>query len=275
VTPGPIREDKYSVKSVRVGGPADYFGAIESLREKLSGEPELVILFNDAIKGEDVRRLVEFGESLGIPVKYIALVDYSNSRGAIDMGLVPGPGGMRLDQMIAADLDVLWVVGANPLEGGKARKAGFVVVQDMFLTETAQQADVVLPAANAYEKNGTVTNVTGEVQRLKHAINTMGAKPDLEIMGFIAREMGAAAAVGPWSPQVVFEEIRKQVHGYDIPLPVIATGGAAQTMPVNGRVPVEDRPDLVYSDRNGLFSSGTLGRYSKVLHSVVESRMSR
>ena len=68
----------------------------------------------------------------------------------------------------------------------------------MFLTETAQQADVVLPAACAYEKNGTVTNVSGEVQRLKRAINTMGAKPDLEIMGFIAREMGVAAALGPW-----------------------------------------------------------------------------
>src|SRR5690349_19377292 len=188
------------------------------MREKLAKEPELVILFNDAIKGDDVRRLVDFGESLGIPVKYVALVDYSNSRGATDMGVVPGPGGMRLDEMIAAPLDVLWVVGANPFEGGGQRKAGFLVVQDMILTETAQQADVVLPAANAYEKNGTVTNTTGEVQRLKHAINTMGAKPDLEIMGFIAREMGAAAAVGPWSAQVVFDEIRKTVHGYDIPL---------------------------------------------------------
>ena len=255
--------------------PADYFAALEQMRDKLKAEPELVILFNDAIKGEDVRRLVEFGESLGMPVKYVALVDYSNSRGAIDMGLIPGEGGMRLHEMLAADLDVLWVVGANPYKLGAARKAGFLVVQDMFLTETAQLADVVLPAANAYEKSGTVTNTTGEVQRLKHAINTMGAKPDLEIMGFIAREMGKAAAVGPWSAQVVFEEIRKTVHGYDIPSPVIATGGAAQTMPVNGRVPVEDRPDLVHSDRNGLFSSGTLGRYSKVLHSVVENGMSR
>ena len=41
------------------------------------------------MKGEAVRKLVEFGQSLGIPVKYCALVDYSNSRGAIDMGLVP------------------------------------------------------------------------------------------------------------------------------------------------------------------------------------------
>ncbi len=275
VTPGPVREDKYSVASVRAGSPADSFAALESLRDKLKGEPELVILFNDAIKGDDVRRLVEFGESLGIPVKYVALVDYSNSRGAIDMGVVPGEGGMRIDEMLAADLDVLWVVGANPYEGGAPRKAGFVVAQDMFLTETARLADVVLPAANAYEKNGTVTSVTGEVQRLKLAIQTMGAKADLEIMGFIAREMGAAAALGPWSPLVVFDEIRKNVHGYDIAMPVLATGGAAQTTPVNGRAPVENRPDLVKSDHNGLFSSGTLGRYSKVLHSVVESRMSR
>ena len=77
------------------------------------------------------------------------------------------------------------------------------------------------------------------MQRLTRAINTMGAKPDLEIMGFIAREMGVAAALGPWVPDTVFAEIRKTVRGYDVPMPVIATGGAAQTMPVNGRIPVE------------------------------------
>ena len=57
----------------------------------------------------------------------------------------------------------------------------------------------------------------------------------------------------------MFEEIRKNVHGYNIPLPSIATGGAAQTMPVNGRVPVERRPDLMQSAHNSLFTSGTLG----------------
>jgi NADH-quinone oxidoreductase subunit G len=177
--------------------------------------------------------------------------------------------------MLAAHLDVLWVVGANPLRSGAPRDAGFLVVHDMFLTETALQADVVLPAASAYEKNGTVTNVTGELQRLKRAVNTMGPKSDLEIMGFIGREMGAAAALGPWLPEVVFDQIRKTVRGYDIPLPVIVAGGAAQTTPVNGRIPVETRPGLVHSDHNGLFASGTLGRYSKVLNSVVESRLSR
>ena len=160
-------------------------------------------------------------------------------------------------------------------EGGAQRKAGFLVVQDMFLTETAQLADVVLPAANAYEKNGTVTNVTGEVQRLKHAINTMGAKPDLEIMGFIAREMGVGGGARSVVAADGFRGNPQERSRIRLPVPVIATGGAAQTMPVNGRIPVENRPDLVHSDHNGLFASGTLGRYSKVLNSVVESRMSR
>jgi NADH-quinone oxidoreductase subunit G len=298
VTRGPVREDKYSVAGVRLYAldlscktedkysvaAADYFQALESFRDKLKAEPELVILFDDSFKSDDLRKLVEFGESLGIPVKYIPLVDYSNSRGAVDMGLTPEllPGyvpseqpGMRVHEMLEADLSVLWVMGANPLKNGAAKKAGFLVVQDMFLTETAQQADIVLSAACAYEKNGTVTNVTGEVQRLKKGPQTMGAKADLEIMGFIAREMGAAAVVGPWTPAHVFEEIRQHVHGYDIPLPIVETGGAAQTMPVNGRIPVESRPELVRSDRNGLFASGTLGRYSKILNSVLEGRVSR
>jgi NADH-quinone oxidoreductase subunit G len=283
VTPGPVREDKYSVASIRV--PASgYFTALESLRDRLKAEPELVILFDDSFKGADIGKLVEFTESLGIPVTFVCLVDYANSRGAIDMGVAPellpgyqpaGAPGMHVAEMIATNLDVLWVVGANPLKGGVNRKAGFLVVQDMFLTETASQADIVLPAASAYEKNGTVTNVTGEVQRLTRALNTMGAKADLEIMGFIAREMGVAATLGPWLPDTVFEEIRKTVRGYSVPAPVLATGGAAQTMPVNGRIPVETPPDLVHSDHNGLFASGTLGRYSKVLNSVIESRLSR
>ncbi|HEX3877344.1 MAG TPA: NADH-quinone oxidoreductase subunit NuoG, partial [Bryobacteraceae bacterium] len=252
-TPKPVREDKYATLSVRASG----LDALEQVRDKLKGEPELVVIFDDSIKGADIAKLVEYGESLGVPVKYVCLVDYSNSRGAIDMGLTPEllPGfkpangnGLHYGDMLDADLSVLWVVGENPYKNGATKKTRFLVVQDMFLTETGQQADVVLPAASAYEKHGTITNGTGEVQRLKKAINTMGAKPDLEIIGFLAREMGVAQTMGPWVSDVVFEEIRKHVRGYNVPLPVIATGGAAQTMPVNGRIPVESRPDLVQSD---------------------------
>jgi NADH-quinone oxidoreductase subunit G len=283
VTPEPVREDKYAVASVRVGQALRPVN-LESLRDKLQAEPELVILFDDTYKGGDLRQLVDFAESLAIPVKFLCLLDYANSRGALDMGVTPellpgyipiGEPGMHLGEMVSAPLSALWVVGANPLKGGLERKAGFLVVQDMFLTETALQADVVLPAASAYEKNGTVTNTSGEVQRLTRAIETMGAKSDLEIMGFLAREMGAAAALGPWAPETVWAEIRQTVRGYDIPMPAIAAGGAAQTVPFAVGPGVELRPDLVHSDHNGLFASGTLGRYSKVLNSVVENRLSR
>jgi NADH-quinone oxidoreductase subunit G len=162
------------------------------------------------------------------------------------------------------------VVGGNPLQRGPlASEKAFVVLHEMFLTETAQRADVIFPAASAYEKSGTVTNVCGEVQRLKAGPKFMGSKPDLEIMGLLAKEMGAN--IGIWLPDKVFEEIRKTVRGYNVALPVIASGGAAQTVPVNGRVPVTSRPELIQSSRDTLFTSGSLGRYSKMLNSVPEA----
>ena len=279
VTPGPVREQSIAVRSV-ISEPGHELADVESLREELQKEPELVILFGDAIKGDAVRKLVAFGDSLGIPVKYVCLLDYSNSRGASDMGVSYdlGPGyqpaagqGLAYDEILAApNLDVLWVVGANPLKHTSlGSRNAFVIVQDLFMTETASRADILFPAASAYEKHGTVTNVCGEVQRLKGGVQVMGTKPDLEILGLLSKEMGAN--LGIWSPEKVFEEIRQNVHGYNIPLPVIATGGAAQTAPVNGRVVAASRPELIQSACDTLFTSGTLGRYSKKLNSTIEA----
>jgi len=268
VTSGPVREDGQAVASVRVEKGGEIAG-VESLREKLAAEAELVVLFGDAIQGDALRKLIAFGDSLGIAVKYICLLDYSNSRGAFDMGVLPREGGMSREQMLAdAELDVLWVVGANPLKSAAlASSKAFVVVQDLFMTETAKRADVVLPAASAYEKSGTVTNVCGEVQKLKSAIKVMGAKTDLEICGLIAKEMGLN--VGIWMPEKMLEEIRQNVRGYNVPLPVLTTGGAAPTVPLNGRVAA--LPGSVSSAGDTLFTSGTLSRYSKILNSVMES----
>jgi NADH-quinone oxidoreductase subunit G len=267
VTTGPVREDHQAAASVRVEKGGELAG-VESLRDKLKAEGDLVVLFGDAIQGENLRKLIAFGDSLGIPVKYVCLVDYSNSRGAFDLGLIPRDGGMSREQMLAAsDLDVLWVVGANPLKNAKlASTNAFVVVQDLFMTETAKRANIILPAASAYEKSGTVTNTCGEVQKLKSAIKVMGTKTDLEIAGLIAKEMGLN--LGIWLPEKMFEEIRKTVHGYDVPLPVLATGGAAPTAPLNGRVAA--LPGVIASSGDTLFTSGSLGRYSKVLNSVME-----
>jgi anaerobic selenocysteine-containing dehydrogenase len=185
------------------------------------------------------------------------------------MGVLPRDGGMSCEQMVAAtDLDVLWVVGANPLKGGGAvaSKNAFVVVQDLFMTETAKQADIVLPAASAYEKNGTVTNVCGEVQRLKQAIKVMGTKTDLEIFGQIAKEMGLN--LGIWLPDKVFEELRKNVHGYSVSPALLAVGPVA-TMPLDGRV--AELPGAIQSAGDTLFTSGSLTPYSAVLNAVMEA----
>ncbi len=282
VTPGPVREDSYGItKRAELGRE---FESLEGWREQLAKEPELVILFGAAIKGEQIRKIVGFGDSLGIPVKYVCLVDYSNSRGASDMGLLPdllpgykpcGEGGMQpglnYDQMLAdPNLDALWIVGANPLARATlAAEKAFIVVQDLFMTETAQRADVVLPAASVYEKNGTVTNVCGEVQKLTQGPKTMGVKSDLEIITLLAKEM--RADLGLTTRESIFAEIRRSVRGYDLPVEVLETGGAAHTAPVNGRITFDSRPELIRSAGNTLYTSGTLGRYSKMLGALIES----
>ncbi|MBV8571450.1 MAG: NADH-quinone oxidoreductase subunit NuoG [Acidobacteriaceae bacterium] len=283
VTPGPVREDNYGT-GVRAD-PGREFEVLATLREKLAAETELIFLFGAAIKGAAIRQLVEFGDSLGIPVKYICLLDYSNSRGASDMGLLPDllPGyrhvseigldpGMDCDQMLSdPNLEALWVVGSNPL----ARQSlgatnAFLVVSDLFLTETARRADVVFPAMSAYEKNGTVTNVCGDVQKLSRGPKTMGTKSDLDIVALLAREM--RADLGPTKVDDVFQEIRRTVRGYEnLPFGVIETGGAAATAPVHGPVRFESRPELIRPTANGLFTSGTLGRFSGMLNGLIES----
>ncbi len=280
VTPGPVREDQYAARSLRAeaGGEVE---RLEELREELKARQNLVVLYGASVKGEAVRRLVAFGDSLGIPVKYVCLVDYVNSRGAVDMGLLPhlGPGykpveipGMHLDAMMAApDLDVIWVAGANPLEGGRefASKNAFVIVHELFLTETAQRADVVLPSMSLYEKNGTVTNVCGEVQRTKAGPKVMGTKSDLDILGLLAAQLGFD--IGIPSQEKVLDEIRRTVRGYNVPLPVLATGGAAQAAVLNGNVPVDAQPEQVRPSGDTLFTSGTLGKYSKRLAQLMEA----
>jgi NADH dehydrogenase/NADH:ubiquinone oxidoreductase subunit G len=208
-------------------------------------------------------------ELLPESARYIALVDYANSRGAFDMGVTPGEGGLTWEQMVELELDVLWVVGANPLSG-LARRAQFLVVQELFLTETARQADVVLPALAAYEKSGSFTNTCGEVQRLTKGPVTSGPKSDLEIMGLIARQMGCATAAP--TAEAVLEEIRRTAPGYDIPYANFLSGGAVPTSPQSGHfVPAR----AIQSARDSLFTSGTLGRYCPVLLSVREKDMVR
>jgi NADH-quinone oxidoreductase subunit G len=324
--------------AVTLGGTTEAWTA---LREKLRGETNLIVIFGSEIRGEAVSSLVNF--TAGIQgAKIIALADYANSRGAADMGLYPDllPGyhpaehanpfheewggvpqnkGLALPEMIesakAGKLKALYVVGSNPVgrEGIDpfALSNTFVVVQDMFLTETAAIADVVLPAANAYEKSGTFTNTCGDLQLVKKAGEVTDTKTDFEMIVRIADAMGidvhklvpfgrgTRADMGqsrgaqsgeadrhivwleahglepkmsPFDPMAILDEIQRLVPGYDFSRVNVLSGNDEHTTLTKSGPGAMQDPALIVPASDTLFTSGTLGRYSKALNSVMESR---
>ncbi len=300
------------------------------------GEASLVIVIGSELRGADLEALVKWG--LGREgVRFAYLGDHANSRGAADMGLFPDllPGyvpvsaagafateyagmpataGMTRQEMLAGGLEALLVVGANPAAAGSgvgqsvdlgALKNTFVIVQDLFLTQTAALADVVFPAASLYEKTGTVTNTFGDLQMVKKAADHAGVKPDFEILVRLAGSMGVdvkklvpfgsggvTADLGqsrgaqsgeadrhavwlasnglepklsPFDPLAVLDEIERLVPGYKLDRLNLFEGNDVPTEP--GFVPVSalNGSGAIVPAHDGLFTSGTLGRYSPAL----------
>ncbi len=181
-----------------------------------------------------------------------ALQRENNGQGACDMGSLPDflPGYQGIDDArarrgfeerwgvsLSADagltalemmeqanegrLKAMLIMGENPVASfphpSLVREAlaalDFLVVSDMFLTETAQLATVVLPAASFAEKDGTFTNFEGRVQRLRRAIAPPGdSQPDWEIILELASRMGCPMPYS--SPELVREEIEALVPLY-------------------------------------------------------------
>jgi NADH-quinone oxidoreductase subunit G len=312
-------------------------------REALRAEPNLLIIFGSEYRGRDIDALVNYGVWLA-HARFACLGDYVNSRGAADMGLLPGllPGyvpvaeggpfaeeygealpptpGMDLVEMFDAaergELAALYVVGANPVArygiDPAALKNTFIVVQDMFLTETAMLADVVLPTSNLYEKAGTVTNTYGDQQLVKKAGDRAGVRSDFELMVRLADCMGAdpkklvpfgrgvhadmgqtrgaqsgeadrhsvwlaaqnlEPKLSPFDPFAILDEIQRLVPGYQVSRMELLAGNDVHVQ--SSLVQIDAGPErhaLILPAEDTLFTSGTLGRYSTVLHSVMESR---
>jgi NADH-quinone oxidoreductase subunit G len=311
-----------------------------SLRDQVRGEKKLIIILGSELRGKDISSVVKIGSGIS-EAKVICLADYANSRGAADMGLYPDllpgyhtvtkPGafheewggipqtaGLTLPEMIesakAGKLKGFYVVGANPI--GRLGvdphifSQTFVVVQDMFLTQSAVIADVVLPAANAYEKSGTFTNTCGDLQLVKKAGEVTGTKPDFEMivriadaMGFDVRRLvlfgrGVKADMGqsrgaqsgeadrhavwlearglepkmsPFDPMAILDEIQRLVPGYDVSRINLLAGNDEHTaLSLSGPGASHD-PELIVPANDDLFTSGTLGRYSRTLNSVLEN----
>src|SRR5262249_58908076 len=128
-----------------------------------------------------------------------------------------------LEAASRGEIRALYVMGANPVvrypNAAKVEQAlnavEFLVVQDLFLTETAARADVVLPALTVAEKNGTLTNVEGRVQRFVRAMDPLGAgKPDWWILNGVASRMGQSLGYG--SVETIVADIRKALAQGDL-----------------------------------------------------------
>jgi NADH-quinone oxidoreductase subunit G len=309
--------------------------ALESFCDAIKAEEKLLILIGSELRGADLKRLIEFG--LNIPgAKFALLSDYVNSRGAADMGLLPdmlpgyvpvsAPGpfaehnapttnGLDLLQIFEAagrgDLSALYVVNSNPISrfnvDPAALKDTFVVVQDMFMTETAKLADVILPAANLYEKGGSVTNSYGDLQLVRKAADRAGVRTDFEMIVRVADKMGAdikslvpfgkglradmgqsrgaqsgeadrhavwltannlEPKLSPFDPWAILDEIQRLVPGYNLLRLQLLSGNDQHIEPEAAASSAPGRRDLVLPSGDTLFTSGTLGRFSPALNDV-------
>ena len=285
------------------------------LKAGLEAESDVAVVFGAEISGAAIATLVAFGSKLPGKTRYLVLGDYANSRGAADMGVLPDrlPGyayvgsphahtsfeelwscgpippklGLTAPQMVeaaqAGKLKALYVMGANPLAhfgtlGLGRGKLDLLIVQEMFLTETAQVADIVFPATSAYEKDGTVTNTSGEIQMLRKGAEVMGPRSDFDLLRILSHQLdklGMGKAFHYKNPAVVFEEIRKAVSGYNVQPAGLLTGGAEATrveFARNGHVPYDVPVGLIRPAKDTLFTSGTLGRFCTMMESLPEAK---
>jgi NADH-quinone oxidoreductase subunit G len=292
--------------------------ALAGFRDAIKSAENLLILIGSELRGAELKRLIDFG--LTLPgTKFALLGDYANSRGAADMGLLPDmlPGytpvgpidtqdpssriaieysspttpGLDMLQIFDAaalgNLSALYVVSANPVArygiDPRSLQNTFVVVQDMFLTETAALADVILPAANLYEKSGSVSNSYGDLQQVKKAADRAGVRTDFEMIVRIADKMGAdlrklvpfgagvradmgqtrgaqsgeadrhavwltannlEPRLSPFDPYAILDEIQRLVPGYNLLRLQLLSGNDQHLSPA--ATPARDTSDLVH-----------------------------
>ncbi len=166
-----------------------------------------LLLALDRIRGEGSGLLVlgEKGNVQGVVdmgLHPALLPGWRNAAGNSRGGQTPGPGwscGEMLARAAAGEVGAWWIAGHDPLfawsRSWNVREAidgaGFVVVQDAFLTETARHADVVLPAAIFIERTGTIVGADGARRALTAATRApAGAAQDHDIIAEVGRRLG-------------------------------------------------------------------------------------
>jgi formate dehydrogenase alpha subunit len=183
---------------------------------------------------------------------------------------LPDKSGLTVTEMVelagSGEIKAMYVMGENPLVAdadiNHAREAmknlDFLVVQDIFLSETAEIADVVLPGATYAEKAGTFTATDRRVQMVNQAIEPLGqSKPDDEIIMLLAGKMGAKGFEFS-SPANVMAEIASLTPIYGGINYQRLDGGTVLQWPC----PSEDHPGTPYLHKDK-FSRG-LGKFHAI-----------
>ncbi|MBI5030461.1 MAG: NADH-quinone oxidoreductase subunit NuoG [Chloroflexi bacterium] len=203
----------------------------------------------------------------------IALYPHNNSTGAIDFGLLPthGAGRIKLEakglpvrDMTSGKVRALYAMACDPALDGNFTKPDFLVVQDLFLTETAKLADVVLPAQSFAERDGTFTNTERRVQFFRAALKPIGeTKPDWWIVSEIAKRLG-----GKWEyngASQVMDEISTSVSLYKGMTYAALSENVKMPRPPYGQGNPSDQPTEIAMGELENISSG------KMWASVAES----
>jgi formate dehydrogenase alpha subunit len=170
--------------------------------------------------------------------------------------------GLTMTTMLPAipegKIKALYIVGENPVlsdaDAGHVVKSmkqlDFLIVQDIFMTETAQLADVVFPATTFAEKSGTFSNTERRVALVRQAIEPIGdSRPDWQIIAELSRRLGYPMDYA--DPEAIFEEIRTVTPSYaGITYARLDNEGGLQWP-----CPTTEHPGTVYLHR-GQFSRG-------------------
>ena len=186
---------------------------------------------------------------------------------------LPGSPGLThveiFDAIYEKKIKALYVVGENPIlsEANSShvedalKKLDFFVVQDIFLSETARLADVVLPAASFAEKDGTFTNTERRVQRIRKAITPPGdAKPDSWITCRIAEKMGGKG-FNFSRPEEIMEEISSLTPSYKG-----ITYDRIENMGLQWPCPAQEHPGTLFLHAKRFATKNNKGKFMPLEH---------
>jgi NADH-quinone oxidoreductase subunit G len=230
--------------------PETHVTTPDELKKAIGDSPGRVAIVWDGV-------FVEGGPELTAPLQEIAgatrvdryvLPETPNGRGADALGMRPRGGGLHAHAILEAardgKVDVLTILGANPvlrfpdraLVEDALRATPFVVVTDLFLTETAEFADLILPVCSAFEKSGTTTDLAGDVLPVVGAVVPPdGVRADGDLFVDLAERLGVALPLPGALETMVHELVRTPPAETPAPAYVRATAaphdGALRVIP--------------------------------------------